>query len=155
MSATSPLHQTQKLMRCRVVNRYREAGIRFVELDAFKLWEYLMTNKHGQQIDEPVLCLWIDDEDYRRSSDVFDHAGQVEAVSKIVVDLFDPEYGFSQTIVRYTRSHEAEQVADILRSHIPAHLRDSDDCQVEIVAGHAVSQVPLQTSRGARIGLEG
>jgi hypothetical protein len=155
MPASSPLHQTQKLMRCQVFNRYNEASTRFVELDAFRLWEYLMTNKHGQRIDEPVLCLWIDDADYQNNADVFDHAGQVEAVSKIVVDLYDAEYGFSQTIVRYARSHEADQVADILKSHIPEALQGSEDCVIEIVAGHAVSQVPLQTTRAMLTGLEG
>jgi hypothetical protein len=154
MSAPSPLHQTQKLMRCRVLNRYSETGIRYVELDAFKLWEYLMTHKHGQQIDETVLCLWIDADDYRRSADVFDHSGQVEAVSKIIVDLFDAEHGFSQTTVRYARSSEAGQVIDILRSHIPPGLCESDDCQIETIDGYAVSQVPLPAGRGTLAGAE-
>ena len=31
------------------------------QIDAFKLWEYLMTTKHGLTVGEPGLCLWIAD----------------------------------------------------------------------------------------------
>lgn len=153
--ANSPFHESQKLMRCQVANRYQEASVRYIELNAYKLWEYLMTHKHGLKIGEPTLCLWVDSDAYERNANVFDRAGEVEAVNRIVVDLFDVEYGFSQTVTRYARAGETERVVEILRSHIPEQLRDSDACQIEVIDGRVVAHLPHRASRKALLGLEG
>ena len=155
MSDPSPSLHSQKLMRFQVANRYQEGRVRFVELDSFKLWEYLMTTKHGMRIGEPTLCLWINMDDYAANAEVFDRAGKVESVNRIVVDLFDTEYGFSQTIVRYARSSESDRVVEILRSHIPADLCHSDACQIDVIEGRVVQHLPPRASRRMLTGLEG
>ncbi len=155
MSSPSPFRESHKLVRCLVVNRYRESSIRFVEIEAFKMWEYLMTNRHGLKIADPGLCLWLDDEEYRQKASVFEHAGEAEAVNRIVVELFDAGYGFSQTSIRYARAGECDQVLAILRSHIPADLRDSDACNIAVVGGQAIRQGRPQADRRLIMGLEG
>ena len=155
MSDKSPFHESQKLVRCQVVNRYQETSIRFIEIGAFKLWEYLMTTKHGLKIGDPTLCLWIDESEYEGNANVFDRAGQVEEVNRILVELFDREYGFSQTTTRYARTNETEQVLEILRSHIPVELRDSESCSIDIVSGRVVQQWHPNASRNILMGLEG
>ncbi len=155
MPGKSPFHESQKLVRCQVVNRYRETSTRFIELGAFKLWEYLMTTKHGLRIGEPNLCLWIDDGEYEANANVFDRAGEVEPVNRIVVELFDREYGFSQTTTRYARTKETEQVLDVLRSHIPPELCDSESCSIDIVSGRVVQQWHPNARRNILMGLEG
>jgi hypothetical protein len=155
MQAITPFHESQKLVRCQVANRYQETSTRFIEIGAFKLWEYLMTTKHGLKIGEPSLCLWIDDDEYQNNANVFDRAGEVEEVNRIVVELFDREYGFSQTTTRYARSNETDQVLAILRSHIPTELCDSESCSVEIIAGHVVQQWHPNAKRKILMGLEG
>ena len=142
-------------MRCQVVNRYQETSTRFVEIRAFKLWEYLMTTKHGLKVGEPKLCLWIDDSEYEPNANVFDRAGEVEQVNRIVVELFDREYGFSQTTTRYARTSETDQVLGILRSHIPAGLCDSEACTIDIVSGQVVQQWHPNAKRNILMGLEG
>ena len=84
-----------------------------------------------------------------------DRAGEVEAVNRIVVDLFDTEYGFSQTIVRYARSSESDRVVEILRSHIPADLCHSEACQIDVIEGRVVQHLPQRASRRMLTGLEG
>lgn len=152
----SPLfHPSQKLVRCEAVNRYRETSVRFVELDAFRLWEYLMTHKHGLRIGAPRLCLWIDGREYEDNSNVFDRAGEAEPVDRVVVDLFDREYRFSQSIVRYARHAEAGRLVDILRSHIPPGQYAEEDCRIETVPGRAVQQWHPSAGRNILLGLEG
>jgi len=151
----SPFHESQKLVRCQVVNRYKETSIRFIEIGAFKLWEYLMTNKHGLKVGEPQLCLWIDDGEYETNANVFDRAGEIEPVDRIVVELFDREYGFSQTTTRYARTNETDQVLDILRSHIPSELCDSESCSIDVVSGRVVQQWHPNARRNILMGLEG
>ena len=151
----SPFYESQKLVRCQVVNRYRETSTRFIEIGAFKLWEFMMTNKHGLQVGEPSLCLWVDDGEYENNANVFDRAGEVEQVNRIVVDLFDREYGFSQTTTRYARISETDQVLDILRSHIPAELQGSEACSIDIISGRVVQQWHPNARRNILMGLEG
>ena len=148
-------HANRKLVRCQLVNPYQETSVRYIELDAFRLWEYLMSHKPGMRVGEPTLCLWIPAEEYRRNASVFDRAGGVEAVDRIVFELFDREYGFSQSISRFARSAETEQMVEILRSHVPSALRNSDACQVAVADGRAVQQWPRRANRNILIGLEG
>ena len=151
----TPFDESQKLVRCDVVNRYNEASVRLVEIDAFKLWEYLMTHKHGLHISNPTLCLWVSNSEYEENEAIFERAGDIEPVDRILLDLYDAEYGFSQTSVRYTRHAETEQVVEILKSHIPENMRDSEACSVDIVTGMVVQQWHSETSRPMILGLKG
>jgi len=155
MPATTPFHESQKLIRCQVTNRYQETSTRFIEIGAFKLWEYMMTNKHGLKVGEPSLCLWVDDSEYENNANVFDRAGDVEQVNRIVVELFDQEYGFSQTTTRYARISETDQVLDILRSHIPPELCSSEACSIDVICGRVVQQWHPNARRNILMGLEG
>lgn len=151
----APLHDSQKLVRCDVVNRYNEASTRFIALEAYKLWEYLMTHKHGLKVSPPRLCLWLDVPTFQSGSAIFERAGATEAVDRITVELFDTEYGFSQTVTRYSRTAETDQVIQILRSHIPADLSDSDACHIDVVNGRVVEKWHPNASRNILTGLEG
>lgn len=151
----SPFVESQKLLRCLVVNRYQETSTRFVEFDAFKLWEYLMTTKHGLKITDPRLCLWVHEDEFGDHAAVFEHAGSVEPVNRIVVDLFDGEYGFSQTVTRYARDVETTQVVDILRSHMPTELSSSDSCNIDVIPGYVVQHSNYRAERGILMGLHG
>jgi len=151
-----PIHlETEKLVRCDVVNRYNESSTRFVSLDAFKLWEYLMCHKHGLRVGDPRLCLWVDGDTFQRNASVFERAGVTEPVDRITVDLFDSEYGFSQTVTRYSRTIETQQLVDILRSHIPSPLDTSDACSIDIIAGQVVEKWHPNARRNILTGLEG
>ena len=77
----------------------------------------------------------------------------MEPVNRILVDLFDAEYGFSQTSTRYARSSETEQLVKILKSHVPEHLRNSEACNVEVVRGRVVQQWASNSNRPLILGL--
>lgn len=155
MADKPSITESKKLVRCDVTNRYNEHSTRFVALDAYKLWEYLVTHKHGMRVGEPRLCLWIDDASFVANANVFERAGNVEPVDRVTVDLFDSEYGFSQRIARFARHAETAQLVDILRSHIPEPLKTSDACSVEILPGRVVEKWHPNASRNILTGLEG
>ena len=136
----NPFRAIEKLIRCNVVNRYNEQSIRFIEFNNFKLWEYLMTNKHSIKIGNMSLCLWISDEEFKENESLYLRSGEVEPVNRVVLDLFNEEYGFSNAITRFVRDVETEQVIKILTSHIPADLVDTDACQVDIYPGYSIIQ---------------
>jgi hypothetical protein len=148
-------YDSQKLVRCEVVNRYREGSTRFVALEAFKLWEYLMTEKHGLQVSEPRLCLWLDAATFGEQAALFEHIGEIESVSRVVVDLYDAEYGFSQTLTRYARHGDTDRLVEILRSHVPEPLNDPEACRIEVIEGRVVHKWHPNAQRNILTGLEG
>jgi len=150
----TPFNESQKLVRCDVVNRFKEVSTRLIEIEAFKLWSYMMTHKHGLTIINPSLCLWVSQAEFAENRAVFDHAGGVEPVDRILLDLYDAEYGFSQTSTRYARSNETEGVIEILKSHVPEALRNSEACNLEVIKGMVVQQWANGTDRPMMLGLE-
>ncbi len=149
----NPFRAIEKLIRCNVVNRYNEESIRFIEFNNFKLWEYLMTNKHGIKIGNMSLCLWISNEEFQENESLYLRSGEVEPVTRVVVDLFNEEYGFSNAITRFVRDTETEQVIKILTSHIPEDYVNTDICQVDTYAGYSIIQ-KANAERAALLGLE-
>ena len=149
----NPFRAIEKLIRCNVVNRYNEESIRFIEFNNFKLWEYLMTNKHGIKVGNRSLCLWISNEEFQENESLYLRSGEVEPVTRVVVDLFNEEYGFSNAITRFVRDTETEQVIKILTSHIPEDYVNTDICQVDTYAGYSIIQ-KANAERAALLGLE-
>ena len=56
---------SQKLVRCNLRARGAkgEGSARFIPLEIFGLWEYLMTHKHEFEVIAPRASLWLDMED--------------------------------------------------------------------------------------------
>ena len=152
--AEHPYTDTEKLIRCNVINRYNEQTVRLIEFNHFKLWEYLMTHKHGARINNISLCLWISEDEYQENESIYLRSGEIEPVNRIVVDLFDEEYGFSNAITRFARASETEQVTKILSSHIPEHISNTQDCQIHTFKGYSVIQNKITHTRPMIMGLE-
>jgi|GEM_PF-281308 len=138
--SNSPLYQRQKLVRCSVSSNSGEDNIRIVELENFRLWEYLMTNKHGLTVSDLYLCLWVSDYEYQQRQSIYTHAGATERVNRIVVDLYDEEYGFTNTINRFAPESDTDKVVSILTSHIPKPMHSSGLCNIEVVEGYSIEQ---------------
>ena len=155
MSQHNPSTESQKLVRCSVINTQGEASVRLVELDNFRLWEHLMVSKHQLQVRDPYLCLWLHDSEYRENAELYRDAGQVEAVNRIVIDIFDPELGFAQTVTRFVPAAETERLIGILRSHMPDGVADSPNTSIEVFEGHIVQQWQHSSNRPAPLGLQG
>ena len=147
MTDNNPFSDTQKIIRCNVINKYNELSVRMIEFDSFRLWEYLMTHKHGASIKDVTLCLWVSEDEYHEHQNIYERSGEAEPVNRIIIDLFDEEYGFSHAITRFVRVAETEQVIQILTSHMPENLCGSDDCRVQTYAGYLITQTQRQHSK--------
>jgi hypothetical protein len=155
MTQHNPSTESQKLIRCTVVNGQGEASVRLVELDNFRLWEHLMVSKHQLQVRDPYLCLWLHDAEYRENAELYQGASEVEPVNRIVIDIYDPELGFANTTTRFVPAEETERVLGILRSHMPEGLAQSPNTSIEVFEGHIVQQWQHSSNRPAPLGLQG
>jgi len=154
MSLESLFPDTEKLIRCNVLNRYKELSVRLIELSNYRLWEHLMTNRHEATVNDVKLCLWTNQKTYHDNESIYAHSNDIEEVNRIVVELYDDKYGFSNTIIRFATAAETEQVVSILRSHISTDHYSPEDCDIQIHPGFSIIKEHHVKNRPMMIGLD-
>lgn len=110
---------SQKLVRCEI----RKAGTsgalqtRFIPLEIFGLWEYLMTTKHGFEVLAPRASLWLDVEDSPEAAYAESGYDRVTEVSAFVYSGRDQMF---TRACRYFPADECETLKSIFLSHYVA-----------------------------------
>ena len=117
------VEEKRKLVRCWMVNPAGEGRWRFVELEAFRLWEYVMTHKHGMTIHTLSMCLWVPDSLFQQNSAMFKEAGTVTPVNQVTIERYDPNYLAASTSATATERSAPSRCGS---SHLaaPATLGD-------------------------------
>jgi len=121
---------SQKIMRCEI----RRAGSpgpgteRFVPLEIFGLWEYLMTHKHSFEVLNARASLWLDMED---SPDTAYGEAQFERVTEVTAFVYSERDGMFTRARRYFATDRCEELKRIFLSHyevdggrLQTHLRE-------------------------------
>lgn len=140
-SHESPAVGHPRLLRCTVKNPAGETSVRYVELEQFRLWEYMMRTRHNIEVNELQLGLWMPASEYRSKSELLAHSGEVEDVSCAMISWFNPRHHYTLDIVRYVPTDQYESVKQILLSHISQSRRQSDNFQLTELHGVCVSRV--------------
>lgn len=159
-SAQATMNQQQpfehpRLLRCDTVNRFHEAGVRFVELEHFRLWEHMMRSRHGIEVRHLQLCLWLGEATFMRNAGPFRHAGQVEEVSRITVSIYDERHSYFFDVKRYALAEEAGFVQETLQARISEEIRERGDYEVDLTPGLCVERNIEQPSLELVLGLSG
>ncbi len=156
-----PYQESQKLIRCKVSSEKNSSSIRYIELENYKMWEYMVSTKHGLIIETDLsLCLWVHEEEYLRNEDVYSRAGNVSAVNRLMIMINDENHGYYYSASRFVASKETEMVKNILLSH-KTNKNGDEMTDIEVIPGYTVEQkehmeetitsglstAPLQTAR--------
>lgn len=128
----------QKLIRCRMVNREGETSIRYVTLEYFLLWEYMMQTRHGFRFEEYSLCMWVSEEKFEQQPELYSHSGELEAVSRFNIEIYDENYHYTYNVSRFVREDEAEAFNNIVLTHIPEEVRDSERFEMTVMPGYCI-----------------
>ncbi len=116
---------SQKLVRCEV----RRSGNgdapthRYVPLEIFGLWEYLMTTRHGFQVAASQASLWLDVED---SPEAAYTESQFERVTEVTVFVYSGRDDMFTRVCRYFPSGDCEALKKLFLTHYPSdseHVR--------------------------------
>lgn len=126
------------LVRCVIQNRKHEASVRFVEHAHFRLWQYLMANKHDLIVKEGWLCLWLPEKEYEKQGIAFAHAGDVEAVVRLSFAHYDSMTGLCQTTQRFVPAADSDHVRALLIGRISQEVRSAPDFVTRADPGLAV-----------------
>ena len=110
---------SQKLVRCEIRSRGSngKTTARFIPLEIFGLWEYLMTNKHAFEVTNARASLWLDMED---SPETAYSDQQYEKVTEVTAFVYSNRDEMFTRACRYFRSDECDSLRPIFLSHYQA-----------------------------------
>ncbi len=121
---------SQKIVRCEI----RRAGStgptteRYVPLEIFGLWEYLMSTKHQFEVLRPKASLWLDMED---SPETAYGEAQYDRVTEVTAFVYSQRDEMFTRARRYFASDRCEDLKRIFLSHyesdggrLQTHLRE-------------------------------
>lgn len=146
MPQSAPLHR-HVLVRCEVINRDKVTSVRFVEQDHFRLWQYMMANKHDLIVQGAAPCLWLPEDEYAANSTMFESAGACEAVTRLTFAIYDQESGLCNTLQRFVPLAETERLSELLLRRLSPDIGGSDDFVMEQRRGYAVIKAGADASR--------
>lgn len=107
---------SQKLVRCEIRRRGIDtpASPRFIPLEIFGLWEFLMKSKHDFEVLESQASLWLDMED---SPEAAYHEHQYERVTEVTAFVYSGRDEMFTKACRYFKSDDCERLKSIFLSH--------------------------------------
>src|SRR5258708_26673125 len=91
---------------------------RYIPLEIFGLWEYLMSRKHEFEIVSPCASLWLDMED---SPEAAYSENQYERVTEVTVFVYPGRDGMFTRVCPYLPTSECEAGKRIFPPHYPAN----------------------------------
>jgi len=113
---------SQKLVRCRI-RRTGEAGTgsaRYIPLEIFGLWEFLMRERHGFQVLDVCASLWLDMED---APEAAYGDNQFDRVTEVTAFVYSSRDDMFTRVCRYFPSDEVDGLKPIFLAHYPGGER--------------------------------
>jgi hypothetical protein len=106
---------SQKLVRCEI-GRAGNSGVsvRFIPLEIFGMWKYLMLHKHQFEIRGEVPSLWVE-LDQAGGPDL--EEGRVERVTEVRLYVFNDRDSMLSEVRRYVPTDEIDEVRPVLLKH--------------------------------------
>jgi len=107
---------SQKLLRCEIRPRGNggQRSERYIPLEIFGLWEYLMIHRHDFEIIQPRASLWLDMEDSPEAA-YQDHA--YERVTEVTAYVYSGRDDMFTRARRYFATEECERLKSIFLAH--------------------------------------
>lgn len=107
---------SQKLVRCEIRKEGArgEPSVRYVPLEIYGLWEYLMRTRHNFEVVRQVASLWIDVDE---SPEAAYGENQYERVTEVTLLRYSEQDGMFTRVSRYFGTEDCPKLTDLLLSH--------------------------------------
>lgn len=110
----------QKLVRCELRKQGDGTGsVRYVPLEIYGLWEFLMRNKHRFEVCRSVASLWIDVDE---NPEVAYGENQYERVTEVTLIRYSEHDGMFSKVNRYFPTQECSELKNLLLRHYDSVL---------------------------------
>ena len=112
----------RQLLVCVTVRRLR-SGValdsqRFVPVSEFGLWQYAMFNRHGLEVVNAKVGVWMPDDEWQRHMSVFKSAEPALQVDRVDVSLFDEQLGICHLVRRFAQRADLPALNQRLAQHL-------------------------------------
>lgn len=109
------LMASQKLVRCEI-RKSDDAPptVRYVPLEIYGLWEYLMRNKHRFEVTTSVASLWIDVDE---NPEIVFGENDYERVTEVTLLRYSENDGMFSRVSRYFPTSEYPALKGLLLKH--------------------------------------
>lgn len=105
---------SQKLVRCEIKRPGSAGTVRYVPLEIFGLWEFLMRQKHQFEVSASVASLWIDVDE---NPEVAYGENQYERVTEVTLLRYSDADGMFSKVNRYFPTEEYPELKGLLLRH--------------------------------------
>jgi hypothetical protein len=106
---------SQKLVRCALRRSHDDgASVRYVPLEIFGLWEFLMTARHRFDVVEPRASLWVDMEE---SPEAAYGDSQFDRVTEVTAFVYSARDDMFSRVCRYFPTEEWARLRPIFLAH--------------------------------------
>ena len=107
---------SQKLVRCEIrrPDAVEEPTVRYVPLEIFGLWEFLMRTKHRFEVTRSVASLWIE---LNETPEAAYGENQYEPVTEVELLRYSDRDGMFSRVSRYFPTPECPQLKEMLLRH--------------------------------------
>ena len=107
---------SQKLVRCEIrkPDASGEPTVRYVPLEIFGLWEFLMRTKHRFEVERSVASLWIDVDE---TPEAAYGENQYERVTEVQLLRYSEADGMFSRVSRYFPTEEFPRLKEMLLRH--------------------------------------
>ncbi|MDP8225798.1 MAG: hypothetical protein P9L99_20730 [Candidatus Lernaella stagnicola] len=106
-----------EMMKCLLSND-ESAGdggnVRYIPVDIFDMWRFLMERVHGLQVNDALISMWVPEEEF----DTAEHGEKKDAVVEVQFRYMDiGEVG--RTVTRYFPEDDFDGIFGTFRRHFP------------------------------------
>ncbi len=105
---------SQKLVRCEVSSGRSAVSSRYIPMEIFGLWEYLMVHKHGFDVRNCGASLWLDMEE---SPEAAYTQNSYDRVTEVTLYLYSETDGMVTRVCRYFPTESYPELKRIFLSH--------------------------------------
>lgn len=131
-------NETVKLIRCYVKNQNDEKSLRYIDMESYNLWQHIMISKHGFEICDKALCLWVNEAEFLKKQMIYVSAGEIEEVTRVFLSIHDIKYGYCYRSDRFILTDDLESVKETIVSHIGEEIKQSGNFHVQEVHGYCI-----------------
>lgn len=129
-------NSTQKLIRCSVSQNGRLPRTKYIELEFFKAWAYIMLNRHGLVVSGPDLYLWVDMNEYDSHREIYDKNEGPGTVDRVELLISSEQSDSCHAIKRYTPHQNVAEMEKIMISHLGKDIQNSENYQFITTKGY-------------------
>jgi hypothetical protein len=113
---------SQKLVRCEIGRAGNSGGsVRFIPLDIFGMWKYLMLHKHQFEVRAAVPSLWVELEE---AGGMDLEEGRIERVTEVRLYVFNDRDSMLSEVCRYVPTDEIDEVRPVLLKHYDSSSKE-------------------------------